>query len=52
MICNVCKESFSTRNKLFTHIKEKNHALRVESQPVRVEESSGKKKGKNKKGKR
>nr|XP_022313073.1 dnaJ homolog subfamily C member 21-like [Crassostrea virginica]XP_022313074.1 dnaJ homolog subfamily C member 21-like [Crassostrea virginica] len=43
MKCNVCQEVFSTRNKLFTHIKELGHALRVEQTA-----SSGKKK-KNKK---
>lgn len=45
MKCNVCQEVFPTRNKLFTHIKELGHALRVEQPPV---SSQGKKK-KNKK---
>ncbi|XP_048759985.2 dnaJ homolog subfamily C member 21-like isoform X2 [Ostrea edulis] len=45
MKCNVCNEIFPTRNKLFTHIKEVGHALRVE-QPASA--NQGKKK-KNKK---
>lgn len=45
MKCNVCQEVFPTRNKLFTHIKELGHALRVEQPPT---SSQGKKK-KNKK---
>lgn len=45
MKCNVCQEVFPTRNKLFTHIKELGHALRVEQPPA---PSKGKKK-KNKK---
>ncbi|XP_062575627.1 dnaJ homolog subfamily C member 21-like [Saccostrea cucullata] len=45
MKCNVCQEVFPTRNKLFTHIKEQGHALRVEQPPS---SNQGKKK-KNKK---
>ena len=46
--CNVCKESFKTRNKLFEHIKEQGHALRVEN----TNEQGSAKKGRKKKGKK
>jgi DnaJ family protein A protein 5 len=31
LICNVCKEEFGSRNKLFEHIKETGHALAPQS---------------------
>lgn len=47
--CNVCKESFSTRNKLFQHIKDEGHALRVENTSDQEQTKHGrKKKGKKK----
>lgn len=49
--CNVCKEEFSSRNKLFSHIKETNHALRLPENEVvtSAQKSSKSKKKKNKK---
>ena len=49
--CNVCHQSFSTRNKLFGHIKSTGHALHVNAAPAEAEEGKRGKKGK-KKGKR
>ncbi|XP_031556654.1 LOW QUALITY PROTEIN: dnaJ homolog subfamily C member 21-like [Actinia tenebrosa] len=47
--CNVCKEAFATRNKLFQHIKEQGHALRVENTNDKEQTKQGrKKKGKKK----
>ncbi|CAG2185470.1 DNAJA5 [Mytilus edulis] len=46
--CNVCSVNFPTRNKLFGHIKESGHALRVEEGTA----DSGKGKKNKKKGKR
>lgn len=48
-ICNVCHKNFPTRNKLFQHIKESGHAVRIE-QPTGNENSRNEKK--KKKGKR
>ncbi|XP_067679805.1 dnaJ homolog subfamily C member 21-like [Haliotis asinina] len=49
--CNVCRNQFPTRNKLFIHIKEQGHALRVtDSVEETTERPSGKKN--KKKGKR
>ena len=42
-VCNVCGEEFDTRNKLFTHVREKGHALAKEGGSKK---SSSKKKGK------
>ena len=44
--CNVCSSSFPTRNKLFGHIKESGHALRVEDNSVDSKGKKNKKKGK------
>lgn len=49
--CNVCKQEFKSRNKLFDHIKESGHALRVEAQRP-MEDQSKKGKKSKKKGKR
>ncbi|XP_071117514.1 dnaJ homolog subfamily C member 21-like [Haliotis cracherodii] len=49
--CNVCGGQFGTRNKLFTHIKEQGHALRVTDSTEEPRERPGGKKNK-KKGKR
>ena len=47
--CNVCQASFSTRNKMFQHIKELGHALNVDkNHKTDDSESQGKKKGKKK----
>eukprot|EP00190_Bangiopsis_sp_CCMP1999_P004517 CAMPEP_0198734132 /NCGR_PEP_ID=MMETSP1475-20131203/50630_1 /TAXON_ID= ORGANISM="Unidentified sp., Strain CCMP1999" /NCGR_SAMPLE_ID=MMETSP1475 /ASSEMBLY_ACC=CAM_ASM_001111 /LENGTH=555 /DNA_ID=CAMNT_0044497545 /DNA_START=38 /DNA_END=1705 /DNA_ORIENTATION=+ len=49
--CNVCHQPFQSRNKLFQHIKETGHALKVETnQNEAVSRSKGK--GRKKKGKR
>lgn len=44
--CNVCSESFPTRNKLFGHIKQTGHALRVEDTSIDNKGKKNKKKGK------
>ena len=44
--CNVCSESFSSRTKLFDHIRAEGHAIKVE--PPEGENSKGKKKKKRK----
>lgn len=46
--CNVCKAVFETRNKLFEHIKDEGHALRVEN----TNQPSTTKQGRKKKGKK
>ena len=47
--CNVCQAGFPTRNKLFQHIKERGHALKVDAKhegdkPQKQEKKKGKKK--------
>ena len=49
VLCNTCKQSFHSRNKLFDHIKKTGHALRVVGEN-HVEESETKKGKKKKKG--
>ena len=44
--CNVCKAQFSSRNKMFHHIKESGHALRVDANDFQEKKTQGKKKGK------
>lgn len=47
--CNVCQAGFSTRNKLFQHIKELGHALKLNTnQDADETQHQGKKKGKKK----
>ena len=47
--CNVCQAPFPTRNKMFQHIKEFGHALRIEKDNTTEERHQGeKKKGKKK----
>ena len=43
--CNTCKAVFSSRNKLFQHLKDTNHALKVDS-PAAADKIGKKKKGK------
>ncbi|RUS90565.1 hypothetical protein EGW08_001653 [Elysia chlorotica] len=51
--CNVCQRGHQTRNKLFEHIKQTGHAVRLEApNPEVEEEKSGKKGKKNKKERR
>ncbi|GFS00760.1 gamma-glutamylcyclotransferase, partial [Elysia marginata] len=51
--CNVCQRGHQTRNKLFDHIKQTGHALRVDQpQPEVEEERTGKRGKKNKKDRR
>ena len=52
--CNVCKEEFTSRTKLFTHIKETGHALAApaaddDKRQARSSGGGGKKTGKGKK---
>ena len=47
--CNVCQDSFPTRNKMFQHIKELGHALNVDkNREVGESQRQAKKKGKKK----
>ena len=47
--CNVCQGAYPTRNKLFQHIKEQGHALKLDSRNAADElHRQGKKKGKKK----
>lgn len=47
--CNVCQSAYPTRNKLFQHIKEQGHALKLDTRNVADElHRQGKKKGKKK----
>lgn len=47
--CNVCQSAYPTRNKLFQHIKEQGHALKLDTRNVADElHRPGKKKGKKK----
>lgn len=47
--CNVCQALFSTRNKMFQHIKEQGHALKLDSKnDAHESQRQGKNKGKKK----
>jgi DnaJ family protein A protein 5 len=53
--CNVCGESFSSKNKLFNHVKEKGHAIAVkltEEEARQILTAEAKKGKKSKKGKK
>ncbi|KAL3841985.1 hypothetical protein ACJMK2_020061 [Sinanodonta woodiana] len=45
-LCSVCKKKFSSRNKMFEHIKAEGHALRLDTQTEEVQGKKGKKKKK------
>ncbi|ESO87617.1 hypothetical protein LOTGIDRAFT_179278 [Lottia gigantea] len=51
-LCNVCQKSFTTRNKLFQHIKETGHALHIGTQQSQSAESKKSKSKKQKKTKK
>ncbi|XP_059151673.1 dnaJ homolog subfamily C member 21-like [Physella acuta] len=46
--CNVCKRGFPSRNKLFDHIKQTGHAIRLDAAEVEEKEEEKGKKGKKK----
>ncbi|KAK3594145.1 hypothetical protein CHS0354_040921 [Potamilus streckersoni] len=43
-LCSVCKKEFSSRNKLFEHIKSEGHALRLDTEEVQGKKGKKKKK--------
>ncbi|CAH1773659.1 unnamed protein product [Owenia fusiformis] len=46
--CNTCKRTFPSKSKLFQHLKQTGHALRLDNEPAPVAEAPKTKKGKKK----